>query len=165
MTHTDHPTLSRVLVCGSRDWTERAVIERVLRANGPALIVHGAARGADQLAASVAHALGWPVEQHPAAWRRYGTSAGPKRNLAMLDTHPTLVIAFTTIPGGTPGTRHTLTTAYHRGIAVVIVTPDGTTQVIPAPGSSSNVHPSRAAIGTTESRSHGQLSNDRPVDR
>ena len=43
----------------------------------------------------------------------------------MLATHPALVIAFTTIVGGTPGTRHTLTNAYRRGIRVVIVTPDG----------------------------------------
>ena len=142
MTDSDHPTLPRVLVCGSRDWTDQAVIERVLRANGPALIVHGAARGADQLAARVAHALGWPVEQHPADWRRYGSSAGPKRNLAMLDTHPTLVIAFTTIPGGTPGTRHTLTNAYRRGIAVAIVTADGTVEAF-APGAQRASSPSR----------------------
>jgi hypothetical protein len=69
--------------------------------------------------------LGWPVEEHPADWKRDGKSAGHKRNLAMLDTHPALVIAFTTIAGGTPGTRHTLTNAYRRGIRVVIVTPDG----------------------------------------
>ena len=43
----------------------------------------------------------------------------------MLDTDPGLVIAFTTIAGGTPGTRHTLTSAYRRGIRIVIVTPDG----------------------------------------
>jgi hypothetical protein len=81
--------------------------------------------GADTIAGSVADRLGWPVEAHPADWRRYGKSAGFKRNLAMLDTHPILVIAFTMIPGGTPGTRHTLTNAYRRGIPVVVVTPDG----------------------------------------
>jgi hypothetical protein len=43
----------------------------------------------------------------------------------MLATHPALVIAFTTIAGSTPGTRHTLVNAYRRGIRVVIVTPDG----------------------------------------
>ena len=92
---------------------------------GPAVIVHGAARGADRLAGRVAQALGWPVEEHPADWTRYGRAAGHKRNLAMRATHPALVIAFTTIAGGTPGTRHTLTNAYRRGIRVVIVTPDG----------------------------------------
>jgi hypothetical protein len=117
--------LPRVLVCGSRGWTDRALIERVLRAHGPAVIVHGAARGGDRIAAGVAERLGWPVEPHPADWRRHGKSAGPRRNLAMLDRHPVLVIAFTLLPGGTPGTRHTLTNAYRRGIPVVIVTPDG----------------------------------------
>ena len=115
----------RVLVCGSRDWTDQALIARGLPDYGPAVIVHGAARGADRLAGRVARALGWPVEEHPADWKRDGKSAGPKRNLAMLATHPALVIAFTTIAGGTPGTRHTLTNAYRRGIRVVIVTPDG----------------------------------------
>ena len=94
--------LPRALVCGSRRWTDRPLIERTLRAYGPALIVHGAARGADQIAGDVAEQLGWPVEAHPADWRRHGRSAGPRRNLAMLDTHPTLVIAFTLIAGGTP---------------------------------------------------------------
>jgi YspA, cpYpsA-related SLOG family len=117
--------LSRVLVCGSRDWTDQALIARVLPDYGPAVIVHGAARGADRLAGRVARACGWPVEEHPADWKRDGKSAGYKRNLAMLATHPALVIAFTTIAGGTPGTRHTLTNAYRRGIRVVIVTPAG----------------------------------------
>jgi hypothetical protein len=117
--------LPRVLVCGSREWGDRALIEQVLRAHGPAVIVHGAARGADRIAGSVADRLGWPVEPHPADWRRHGKSAGLKRNLAMLDTHPILVIAFTMIPSGTPGTRHTLTNAYRRGIPVEIVTPHG----------------------------------------
>jgi hypothetical protein len=117
--------LPRVLVCGSRRWSDRALIERVLRSYGPAVIVHGAAQGTDRIAASVAERVGWPVEPHPADWQRYRRSAGPRRNLEMLDTRPVLVIAFTVIAGGTPGTRHTLTNAYRRGIPVVIVTPDG----------------------------------------
>ena len=44
----------------------------------------------------------------------------------MLDPSPSLVIAFTLIPGGTPGTRHTITVARRRRIPVVIVEPDGT---------------------------------------
>jgi hypothetical protein len=123
--------LPRVLVCGSRGWTDRALIEQVLRAHRPAVIVHVAARGADRIAAGVADRLGWPVEAHPADWRRYGKSAGLKRNLAMLDTRPALVIAFTLIPGGTPGTRHTLTNAYRRGIPVVIVTLDDQCSSVP----------------------------------
>ena len=117
--------LPRLLVCGSRDWTDQALIARVLPDYGPAVMVHGSARGADRLAGRVARALGWPVEEYPADRKRDRKSAGHKRNLAMLATHPALVLAFTTIAGGTPGTRHTLTNAYRRGIRVVIVTPDG----------------------------------------
>lgn len=132
MTDSRDIRLPRVLVCGSRSWTNGALIERVLRAYGPAVIVHGAARGADRLADSVARTLGWPVEPHPADWRRHGRNAGPKRNLAMLDTRPALVVGFTTRPGGTPGTRHTLTNARRRGIPTVVVTPDGSTETIGA---------------------------------
>ena len=57
--------LARVLVCGSRSWSDRALIERMLRLYGPAVIVHGAAQGAAQTAASVAERLGCPVEPHP----------------------------------------------------------------------------------------------------
>jgi hypothetical protein len=125
----DHSHLPRLLVCGSRDWTDAALIERVLLEHGPAVIVHGAARsGADPLAAAIAMRLGWPVEPHPADWKAHGKSAGPRRNLEMLDTDPDLVVGFTTVPGGTPGTRHTLTNAYRRGIPVVIVAADCTSR-------------------------------------
>jgi hypothetical protein len=36
------------------------------------------------------------------------------------------VIAFTLIPGGSTGTRHTITGARRRGIPVLSVTPEGT---------------------------------------
>ena len=122
--HTTSP-LPRVLVCGSRDWSDRTLIEAVLRAHGPALIVHGGARGADRIAGEIARGLGWPVEEHPADWTRHGRAAGPRRNIEMLDSGPALVIAFTLAPGGTPGTRHTITAACERRIPVLIVTPDG----------------------------------------
>ena len=105
-----------MLVCGSRGWSDRALIARVVRSYGPAVIVHGAAAGADRIAAGVAEQLGWPLKPHPADWQRHRRSAGPRRNLEMLDTRPVLVIAFTVIAGGTTGTRHTLTNAYRRGI-------------------------------------------------
>ena len=117
--------LPRLLVCGSREWTDRELVEPVLRDHGPAVIVHGAAPGADRIAGAVARSLGWPVEEHPADWERHGKRAGPLGNIEMLDTKPVLVIAFTLIPGGTPGTRHTITAARRRGIPVLIVEPDG----------------------------------------
>lgn len=60
-------------------------------------IVHGAARGADLLAAHVAEELGYEVEAHPAQWDLHGRSAGFIRNEAMAQSDVDLVIAF---PGG-----------------------------------------------------------------
>ncbi len=47
-------------------------------------LLHGGARGADQAIAAAAARLGWPVEEIPAEWARYGLAAGPVRNGQML---------------------------------------------------------------------------------
>ena len=91
------------LICGGRDFTDRAVFDDamgdLLGVKGcPRKIVHGAARGADALAAEwgVRHALA--VAFIAADWTSHGKAAGPIRNQRMLDEHkPNLVIAF---PGG-----------------------------------------------------------------
>lgn len=89
----------RVLVCGSRDWTDGAAIQAALQAvlaRGPVeLVMHGDARGADRLAAGVAVELGLPVRAFPADWTHLGRAAGPVRNQRMLDEgQPSLVLAF-----------------------------------------------------------------------
>lgn len=86
----------RVLVCGDRKWTDKAMIRIVLRRLiPPVTIIHGAARGADTLAGEVAYELGFTVERYPADWTKYGRAAGPIRNKEML-THgrPDYVIGF-----------------------------------------------------------------------
>ena len=47
-------------------------------------LLHGGARGADQAIAAASAQLGWPVEEIPAKWARYGVAAGPIRNGQML---------------------------------------------------------------------------------
>jgi hypothetical protein len=47
-------------------------------------LLHGGARGADQAIAAAAAQLGWPAEEIPAQWPRYGVAAGPIRNAQML---------------------------------------------------------------------------------
>lgn len=74
----------RILVTGSREWTDPAVIARAisgyLRSVGTSIggawpfpvIVHGGARGADQFADSIARGWGWAPEPHPvtdSGWR------------------------------------------------------------------------------------------------
>lgn len=89
----------KVLACGSRDWTDDSAIDMVLRGIRESYaypeLLHGAARGADTIAAGVALNLRYdPVIGFPADWRGHGKAAGPIRNRLMLDDKPDLVVAF-----------------------------------------------------------------------
>jgi hypothetical protein len=116
----------RVLVCGGRDYTDREKMDRVLRlvddARGPIkTLIHGAARGADSLAAKWARDTGLDefgeVLAFPANWRD-GKRAGPIRNQQMLDEgKPELVIAF---PGGA-GTADMVRRARAAGVEVQLI--------------------------------------------
>ena len=89
-----------VLVCGGRDYADAATLARVLDAlhaeQGPIVeIIHGAARGADTLAAGWARSRGIPIAAYPADWKRHPRAAGPIRNQQMLaEGRPDLVVAF-----------------------------------------------------------------------
>lgn len=92
----------RLLVCGGCDYADAAAVgaalDRVHRARGVAVLIHGAARGADSLAADWARRRGIPAEAYPADWGTHGKAAGPKRNARMLaEGRPDGVVAF---PGG-----------------------------------------------------------------
>lgn len=113
-----------VLACGSRGWADIHVIRRRLLALPPdATILHGAAPGADAIAAGLAEDFGFTVRAYPADWETYGKRAGVLRNLRMLDEQPDLVLAFQI--GGSRGTQHVINEARERGIAVEVHWPDG----------------------------------------
>jgi len=107
-----------VLVCGSRDWTDRGAILDALLTRAPREVIHGAAPGADRIAADIARLYLISARAFPAAWDRYGRRAGILRNLAMLDERPGLVLAFQR--GGSRGTQHTIDEARRRGILVEV---------------------------------------------
>lgn len=110
----------KVLVCGSRTYTNQdPVREELAKLPADAVIIHGAARGADSLAANIARDLGLQVEGYPADWDKYGKSAGYRRNIEMLSQKPDLVIAFW--DGVSPGTAHTIQEARKRGIPVNVI--------------------------------------------
>lgn len=93
----------RLLVCGGRGFSDTTRVDQVLTKYslrfGISVLIHGAARGADSLAAEWAKLNGVPTEAYPANWDKYGKSAGYKRNTQMLvEGKPDDVIAF---PGGT----------------------------------------------------------------
>lgn len=110
----------KVLICGSRDWTDREAIEkRLALLPRDTTIISGAARGADAMAVAIGRKLGLEAEMFPADWERFGKSAGFKRNLVMLNQRPDLVIAFHL--NGSHGTAHTIENARNRGIPVEVV--------------------------------------------
>jgi hypothetical protein len=118
-----HDRALRILVCGSRDWTDKDAIVDVLHdyAHANVIVLHGGARGADRLADEVAFRIyGFGVEEFPADWKKHGKRAGLLRNLRMLDAHPDKVIAFQR--NGSRGTQHTIDEARRRGIPVEVHT-------------------------------------------
>jgi len=91
------------LICGGRDFSDQAmfddVMSQLIRMRGiPEKIVHGAAKGADAMAAAWAKQMAVLAIAVPADWEAHGNAAGPIRNEEMLMHHkPKCVIAF---PGG-----------------------------------------------------------------
>ncbi len=85
----------RILVTGSRFWTQKDVIRQALAA-APAgsTVVHGAARGADRLADAVAKELGFTPEPYPADWTGLKKRAGSVRNQKMVDLGADVCLAF-----------------------------------------------------------------------
>ena len=118
----------RVLVCGSRDWTNEDAIADALAeftCEPEVLVIHGDARGADRMAGKMAAFYGFEVRAVPADWDMYGKRAGYLRNMAMLDMRPDVVLAFQCNDRATGrpsrGTQHTIDEAQRRGIPVEVV--------------------------------------------
>lgn len=109
----------RLLVCGGRDFADKAAAWRALdaaHARRPiGLLIHGGARGADELAGAWAEARDVPAHAYAAMWKAYGPAAGPMRNQRMLETaRPDGVLA---LPGGR-GTADMCTRAAMAGLPI-----------------------------------------------
>jgi len=119
--------MRRVLVTGSRDWAARTTVWNALHSElvqfpDGIIVVHGAARGADDIADRWAWGMrqaGWPVsaEAHPANWDRFGKRAGVVRNQEMVKLGADVCHAFPL--GKSVGTRHCMARAMAAGIEVV----------------------------------------------
>lgn len=90
----------RVLICGSRTFDNAAaILDAVMRLelkylDGDLVCIHGDARGADKIAATICERRDWTVRAYPADWS-LGRRAGYVRNQQMLDEgKPDLVLAF-----------------------------------------------------------------------
>ena len=112
----------KVVVGGSRFQTSASFVFQALdaiHARQPITrLAHGACEGTDLLAQEWALSRGIENSPYPADWKKWGRSAGPKRNSEMLATEsPDVVIAF---PGG-KGTADLTRRAESRGIPVMKV--------------------------------------------
>lgn len=109
---------------GGRDFHDRvageAFLTRFHDSHGITLVIHGAARGADRIAASWAFRRRIKCWPFPADWDSYGRGAGLIRNAEMLvASQPDIVIAF---PGGT-GTADMVARAHAAGVPVIEALP------------------------------------------
>lgn len=127
----------RLLITGSRDWTDVNAIRNALaeawRAAQPArvtLVVGRCSSGADKIAEDLWVERGLPIEAHPADWC-LGRNAGPARNKHMVEQGADLCLAFVgpctsprcldTPPHDSHGTAGTVQLAANAGIPTHVV--------------------------------------------
>lgn len=109
----------KILITGSRTWRNRQQIADILsQYPTDSELLHGGAMGADRIAGQIGQRLGMTVTEMLADWITYGKSAGFRRNDAMLDTNPDVVLAFW--DGVSKGTKYTIDEATKRGFKVLV---------------------------------------------
>jgi hypothetical protein len=111
----------RILITGSRTWTDYAWIEAELDQAAVGLddpnitLVSGACpRGADRICEEIAAARGWTVERHLADWSTHGKAAGFIRNQAMVDLGADVCLVF--VRAASRGATHCGQAAERAGI-------------------------------------------------
>lgn len=118
--------MTRILVTGSRSWTNETIIQAALRkawidlgGDPETVLVSGACPdGADRIAENWWVLSRMPLERHPARWLEHGKAAGFIRNQGMVDLGADICVAFH--KGESKGTAHTIERAKAAGIPVVI---------------------------------------------
>lgn len=75
----------KVVIAGSRNLTDPILLEEAIRDSGFEIteVLCGRATGVDELGRVWAEAAGIPVRYFPADWKKWGKSAGPRRNAEM----------------------------------------------------------------------------------
>lgn len=119
---------ARILITGSRTWTDVETIERDLGilASGflgmgkRPVLVAGGAKGADTIAENFFRRRGWAIEIHNAQWEQYGKRAGYIRNAKMVELGADICLAF--IRDKSKGATMCANLAETAGIQVIRVT-------------------------------------------
>jgi hypothetical protein len=112
----------RVLVCGSRFYTDyRKVLEQLKRLD-VGLVIAGGCRGADYLAVKAARECGLSYVEFPADWQKFGKAAGPIRNAKMLkEGKPDFVLVFHPDIASSKGSKHMLSLVKKARVPFLIV--------------------------------------------
>lgn len=115
--------MTKVLVCGDRNWEDIDTIRSELRSiPNLEMVIEGNAPGADRLSRLVGVGdLNVPVLTVPADWTKYKKAAGPVRNRKMLDYKPDRVLAFHDNISESKGTKNMVELARKFKIPVKVV--------------------------------------------
>ena len=112
----------KIIIAGGRNFDDYPklcqVCDEFLQDQNNIEIVSGAYKGADFLGERYASERNYPIKQFPADWRRYGKSAGLKRNTEMA-AYADALIAFW--DGESKGTKHMIELATHTGLKVKVI--------------------------------------------
>ena len=108
----------KVLITGSRHWSDREAVEMAIARANPDTIIEGGATGADAIAKEYTQRKSIKVIEVRAEWDRYGKQAGPIRNSAMIAMKPDLVLAFSKDLSKDKGTADTVKKALAENIKV-----------------------------------------------
>lgn len=121
----------KVIIAGSRKYddydTLRVKCDQILsnKLSDPdchIVIISGGAAGADALGERYAIERGLELDRHPADWKTYGRSAGPRRNAEMAAIADAL-IAFPKEGEANRGTMNMINNAKKKGLLVRVVSP------------------------------------------
>ena len=127
-----------LLITGSRDIVENeanfARLQDEIQSRYPnvSILLHGGARGADQLAARFARQYGLAVQVIRPDYRNYPEKLAPLLRNTELVELADAVVAFYGPKGKTGGTWDTVKKALAKNIPVTELFPDGTVRHIPA---------------------------------
>jgi len=119
----------RICICGGRDYFNKNKVYEVLDYTAhhtPFILISGGATGADTLGVMWAKEHNVCYEVYPAKWKLHGKSAGPRRNLQMIETGIDVLLAFT----GGKGTEHMIKTCLSKGIKVIRIDDTKTMRVV-----------------------------------
>jgi hypothetical protein len=113
--------MSRVLVCGDRNWSDRKFLQDYLDKINIDTLIQGDCSGADIMAKEYAGEKKITCLSFPAQWKKYGNRAGPIRNALMLEEgKPDLVVAFHDDIDNSKGTKDMKNKAKKAGLPVII---------------------------------------------